>query len=327
MARAIRVQFPGACYHVINRGNYRRNLFDRDGAAAAFVRTLGEAATRFNWRIHAYVVMRNHFHLALQIAEPNLSKGMKWLQGTWVLRSNRYRRLIGRPFQSRFKALLVEPGYSLAQVCHYIHLNPLRAGVVTFETFSRFAHSSYRAFRSQERPSWLDDSTIRHATGIDDSPQGWTRYRHYLGVLSTDPVVQRELTTQRLSRGWCLGSPAFRKIAAAELQARLRSCTGTHFDGVEPNGVREAKEALWSHRLEEYAATADIDLSRLPSPKSAPEKVLLATAMRRSTSASNAWLCSRLRMGTPDALSVHIRRWQKAAPHLLQLEKLLGVGT
>ena len=110
MARPLRIEVSGACYHVINRGNYRRNLFKEKGAADAFVRTLGEAASQYRWRIHAFVVMSNHFHLAVELGEPNLSVGMKWLQGTWIRRFNSLRRLIGRPFQGRYQALLLEPG-------------------------------------------------------------------------------------------------------------------------------------------------------------------------------------------------------------------------
>ena len=84
MARPLRIEYAGARYHVINRGNYRKNLFEGEGAAEAFERTLGEAAIKFSWRVHAYVVMQNHFHLALELKEPNLSLGMKWLQGTWT---------------------------------------------------------------------------------------------------------------------------------------------------------------------------------------------------------------------------------------------------
>ena len=85
MARPLRVEFAGGCYHVINRGNYRRDLFGQGGGAEAFERTLAEAAERFGWGVHAYVVMRNHFHLAIGLSEPNLSDGMQWLQGTWIV--------------------------------------------------------------------------------------------------------------------------------------------------------------------------------------------------------------------------------------------------
>jgi len=80
--------------------------------------------------VHAYVVMRNHFHLAIGLSEPNLSDEMKWLQGTWIRRYNGCRKLVGRPFQGRCKSLMVEPGVHFAQVCHYIHFDPVRTGVV-----------------------------------------------------------------------------------------------------------------------------------------------------------------------------------------------------
>ena len=80
MAWKLRVEYSGACYHVINRGNYRSDLFACRGAAASFQQCLFEACTRFRWRLHAFVIMRNHFHLAVETPEPNLSLGMKWLQ-------------------------------------------------------------------------------------------------------------------------------------------------------------------------------------------------------------------------------------------------------
>src|SRR5688572_16507787 len=107
MARKLRLEFAGACYHVINRGNYRRDLFKDEGAAASFQSCLFEACTRFRWRLHAFVIMRNHYHLAVETPEPNLSEGMKWLQGTWAARFNRFRSESGRPFQGRYKALHV----------------------------------------------------------------------------------------------------------------------------------------------------------------------------------------------------------------------------
>jgi len=81
---------------VINRGNYRRRIFEGKGAADAFERTLDEAAKRYAWRIHAYVIMGNHFHLGVELTEPNLSEGMKWLQGSWIRRYNGFRKLVGR---------------------------------------------------------------------------------------------------------------------------------------------------------------------------------------------------------------------------------------
>ncbi len=143
MPRKLRVEYPGACYHVINRGNYRADIFATAGARAAFMRCLGEACKKSGWRLHAYVLMRNHYHLALETPAGNLVAGMQWLQATFANRFNNLRRERGHLFQGRYKALLVEPGEALGHVCHYIHLNPVRAGVVSVSGLKEFRDSSY----------------------------------------------------------------------------------------------------------------------------------------------------------------------------------------
>jgi putative transposase len=127
MARKLRIQYPGAMYHVINRGNYRRDVFESVGAARAFEAALLEACELFGWLLHAHAVMRNHFHLALETPEPNLVEGMHWLQSSFATRFNRFRGENGHLFQGRYKSLLVEDGAALGRVADYIHLNPVRA--------------------------------------------------------------------------------------------------------------------------------------------------------------------------------------------------------
>ena len=174
MARKVRIEWAGACYHVINRGNYRRDLFASKGATQSFQTCLFEAAERFGWRLHAFVVMRNHFHLAVETVEPNLSDGMQWLQGTWAVRFNRLRREVGRPFQGRFKALHVEPGHALAQVAHSIHLNPLRAKIVTVARLADYPSSSLALFGSRQRPAVLVADTVLGESG------GFARHSRWL---------------------------------------------------------------------------------------------------------------------------------------------------
>lgn len=96
--------------------------------------------------------MSNHFHLAFEITEPNLSEGMKWLQGTWIRRYNMLRRIVGRPFQGRFQALLVAPGHALGQVCHYIHLNPVRAGLCKPDAAASYLTSSLPSYAFRLKP-------------------------------------------------------------------------------------------------------------------------------------------------------------------------------
>ncbi|NJL29779.1 MAG: transposase [Thermoanaerobaculia bacterium] len=311
MARPLRVEYVGGCYHVINRGNYRRTLFDGGGAGEAFVRTLGEAAQRFHWRVHAYVVMRNHFHLAVELTEPNLSLGMKWLQGTWIRRYNGMRRLVGRPFQGRYKALLVEPGHAFGQVCHYIHLNPVRAGVVPAARIASFALSSLPGLVAgkKKREPWLECSTVlAQAGGLADRKAGWDSYLRYLEFLATDEASRKKLVAGEMSRGWCLGSREFRKEQREEAARRGAELDQARFEGLELSEIQPEREAAWEEQLRRLARSGGIDLQRLGPRKSDAPKVLLAAAMKQSTSVSNGWLAARLGMGKPASVSQFTRR-------------------
>lgn len=301
------MEYAGACYHVINRGNYRRNLFEGKGAAEAFVRVLGEAAERYGWRVHAFVVMSNHFHLALELTEPNLSEGMKWLQGTWIRRYNALRRLIGRPFQGRYKALHIEPGHALARVCHYIHLNPVRAGLRSAARITDYPWSSLPRFATKGRPAWLEASTVlAGAGGLPDTPAGWRKYASYLEFLAGDEPSKAALVSETMSRGWCVGAEKFRN----ELRRQIaeRGAALDRFGGLEPEAVRREREAVWEETLRKFARAAKIDLAALPAQKSAPEKVLLAAVLKRRTSVANGWLARRLGMGEPASASQFVRR-------------------
>ena len=143
MPRKLRLEYPGACYHVINRGNYRADIFATEGAKEAFEACLFEACRRSGWVLHAYVIMSNHYHLALETPAANLAAGMQWLQATFSNRFNKMRGERGHLFQGRYKALLVEADGALGQVCHYIHLNPVRAGLVPVEELKAWRHSSF----------------------------------------------------------------------------------------------------------------------------------------------------------------------------------------
>lgn len=123
---------------MLNRGNYRRDLFQSAGEARAFQDTVAKATARYGWRLHAFAVMRNHYHLALETPEPNLSVGMHWLQSTFGTRFNRFRQERGHLFQGRFQGLVVEDKTHLKRLVDHIHLNPLRAGIVLPEQLGAF---------------------------------------------------------------------------------------------------------------------------------------------------------------------------------------------
>ena len=311
MARKVRIEWAGACYHVINRGNYRRDLFARKGAAQSFQTCLFEAAERFGWRLHAFVVMRNHFHLAVETAEPNLSDGMQWLQGTWAVRFNRLRHEVGRPFQGRFKALHVEPGHALAQVAHYIHLNPVRAKIVPLVRLADYPWSSVALFGSRQRPAVLvADTVLGESGGLRDTPAGWRRYVDYLGVMAEEDAKLREERFGRLSRGWAIGSAEFKADLRKEFAARAVGSGGLELRGADGEAHREMRALLWEDRLGQLAKRLKVALDRLPARKSAEPKVRLAAAMKAVSSVSNVWLAERLKMGRPASVSQYVRRFR-----------------
>lgn len=288
-------------------------MFAPKGAAEAFEGVLLEAATRCGWRLHAYGIMRNHFHLALELTEPNLSVGMKWLQGTWAARFNRYRGEAGRPFQGRFKALHVEPGHALAQVCHYIHLNPVRAKVVTKGRLAEFRWSSLHWYLSSERTACLSAETLlAQSGGLADTRAGWQRYLSYLALLAETDPKQREELYGNLSRGWCVGTAEYRQALQKELRQRGADLARHGLAGADPADWRKEREQEWERRLAIGAKGWGIDLKHLPTRKSAPEKVRLAALLKLSTAVSNGWLASRLGMGPPASVSQYLRRFRLA---------------
>lgn len=311
MARKLRLEFPGACYHVINRGNYRRDLFAPRGAAEAFERVLFEACTRFGWRLHAFVIMRNHFHLAVETPQPNLSDGMKWLQGTWATRFNRYRGETGRPFQGRYKALHVEPGEALAAVGHYIHLNPVRAKVGPVDRLGDYRWSSFWHFLQRRRPAFLVAETLLEQWGgRADTRAGWRCYQDYLAVMAEEDPRQRQERHERLSRNWCVGSPEYRQALKRDLAALGTPLEQAELLGGWHEAWRQERQAQWEQCLVQSAAALGVNLAALPAQRSALAKVRLAALLRAKTGVSNGWLAERLAMGPPASVSQYVRRFR-----------------
>jgi REP element-mobilizing transposase RayT len=159
MARPLRIEFPGALYHVTSRGNARQDIALEDKDRAAFLAVLAKARERFAWLVHAYCLMGNHYHLMVETPEANLSRGMRQLNGVYTQRFNRRHGRVGHLFQGRYKAILVERESYLLELCRYVVLNPLRAGMVRRPGDYRW--SSYRATAGEERaPAFLTTDWI-----------------------------------------------------------------------------------------------------------------------------------------------------------------------
>ena len=304
MARRPRIEFAGAIYHVLNRGNYRTDLFDSAGAAQAFIDCLVQTCERLGWRLHAYCVMRNHYHLAVETPQGNLVDGIHWLQSTFGNRFNRFRGEHGRAFQGRYQAILVEPGLHLARLVDYIHLNPVRAHLVTLDQLGQFRWSSYRYLTHGKdgRPPCLACHDWLHAVGgLRDSPEGWRAYYDHLVWLMAEDSRQKEAAFERMSRGWVYGSENFQK----DLVTEFKRLTGAKdWGGAEMGEINRLEWTRQLHQalraLGQKLVTAKIE------PRSAAWKVATAAWLKSRTNVSNRWLGEQLHMGAPDAVSRYV---------------------
>jgi len=154
MARPLRIQYPGAVYHVMNRGGARQKIFlEKEDYEASF-KSIREIHERWRVEIFAYCLMGNHYHICLRTPEGNLSRVMRHLDGLYTQRFNRMHRRDGALLRGRYKAIVVDKDSYLAQVVRYIHLNPLEAGLVREP--QAYAWSSHRFYlRPKEAPKWL----------------------------------------------------------------------------------------------------------------------------------------------------------------------------
>ena len=154
MARPLRIAFPGALYHVTSRGDRRENIFNDNDDRLLFYDVLKEVYERYNWLIHAYCLMDNHYHLLIETPDANLSSGMRQLNGVYTQRFNSKHKRVGHVFQGRYKAILVDKDSYLLELSRYIVLNPVRAKIV--RTAKDWPWSSYRATVGQiAQPKWL----------------------------------------------------------------------------------------------------------------------------------------------------------------------------
>lgn len=164
MARPLRIEFPGAVYHLTSRGNEKKPIFLGDEDRKSFLNLLADVNARYHWVCHAYCLMDNHYHLLMETPEGNLSIGMRQLNGVYTQAFNRRHGRVGHLFQGRFKAILIEKDSHLLEACRYVVLNPVRAGAV--ENPERWRWSSYRATGGREKPHpCLSTEWILHQFG------------------------------------------------------------------------------------------------------------------------------------------------------------------
>jgi REP element-mobilizing transposase RayT len=225
MARQLRIEYPGAIYHVMNRGDRREAIFHDDVDRKRFVTTLSEACAKTGWQVHAYCLMNNHFHLVVETPDANLVAGMRWFLSTYTAQFNRRHKQFGHLFSGRYKSLIVDgsgSGY-LRTVCDYVHLNPVRAKLLRAEQKLRdYAWSSWPDYLKppEDRPCWLRvDRLLGELYIPKDSVAGREELENHLEVRR---AREDGGELKSIRRGWCLGGGTFRQ----ELLEQARKRTG-----------------------------------------------------------------------------------------------------
>lgn len=302
MPRKQRIEYPGAVYHVISRGNYRKELFLHQGTGEAFERCLFEAVDRCGWKLHAYVIMSNHYHLSVETPEPNLVVGMKWLQSTFATRFNRFRNERGHVFQGRYKAILIGEDRPFLGLVDYIHLNPVRAGICPVPALRDYALSSYPKYFRRKVRDGLCRKDFLSILGEPNSLAGMRRYAKHLELLEEGDPERRDALAKRYCRGWFMGAKEEKKALEKDLRER-------HPDVVwEGSEVRELNEAMWDGLVDQaLAAVGKSEADLRKEPKGALWKAGIARVLRARTTAGNPWIARRLNMGHPSRVTNLIR--------------------
>jgi REP element-mobilizing transposase RayT len=202
MARPLRLEFAGALYHVTARGDGREDIYRTDGDRRLFLDVLGGVYGRFNWTVHAYCLMTNHYHLLVETPDANLSRGMREVNGVYTQRFNRTYDRIGHVFQGRYKAILVQKETYLLELARYVVLNPVRARMVRAP--GEWPWSSYRAMiGTATAPTWLETRRVLSAFGETEA-EAVAQYAQFVAEGKGQPPPWEQLKHQVL-----LGSDAF----------------------------------------------------------------------------------------------------------------------
>lgn len=323
MARKPRIESNQGLYHVINRGNDRSHIFKTEGAKRSFTDTLFEACDKFGWELYAYCIMRNHYHLCIGTPHGNLSAGMRWFQATFAVRFNKFRKGHGHLFQGRFKSLAVEPGEYWLALVDYIHLNPVRAGLVNIEGMRGYPWTSLFYFpKRASRPPLMKCDWMTYFTDFDDSKGGWIRYQNYLQLKASITAKQLRELDHIMCKGWSVGSEVFSKTVLEDLNKNqlIQNLVGEELSAF--NKIR------WETGLRKCLDCLGKSLSDAPDDKrSADWKLAIASKLKRETSVTNAWLTSQLHMGTPRSVSavcgVYKRDKESTCVYAKSLKKLI----
>lgn len=242
MSRPLRIEYLGAVYHVMNRGNSRQKTFLSKDDYQTFLNTLAETHDLWDIEVFAYCLMENHYHLCLRTPQGNLSRIMRHLGGLYTQRFNRAHGRDGVLFRGRYKAIVVDADEYLASVVRYIHLNPVEAGLAkTPEQYPWSSHAVYLKLR--QAPAWLK---VQEVLGRFGSIKEYQKF-----VLSGNEEAIKEFY-HRSRQGPLLGKETFRD----RIRKRLSRIDREH-PRYERMGLRPTAERVLKQVAKEYGVLAE----------------------------------------------------------------------
>lgn len=311
MARQRRIEYCGAYYHVMARGNHRNVIFQSDTDRTDFMKTLERACERTDWKVHAWVLMPNHYHLLVETPDANLVEGMTWLQNTYTRRFNVRNKDWGRLFGDRYKAIVLNPqdeaGLYYRTLLDYIHLNPARKNPGDPGSALRFPWSSLvRGYLlpPKQRPPWMATRSAFSVFGLPDTPKGRKAFLERLverakaeGEAAGRGKIEGQSLNSTLERGWFWGSESFKEKLLMILDPQTTG-TNQNYAASEVNRAKQNQkvDVLLGKLLKQHRLSPG-DLDTLPGNN--PKKVEIAHTLYSQTCCSQKWIADRLKMKSP----------------------------
>ncbi len=313
MSRPLRFQYAGAVYHVIARGDGGKVLFKDQKDCLLFLKWLSEVCESHGWRVHAWVLMGNHFHLLLETPEANLVSGMRLLLGSFSQAWNRLHQRRGHVFQGRYKSIPVSgerasDGSQLRVVADYIHLNPARAKLSGGKKgpLIDYEWSSLKHYAKGKLPFWMEKDRVLESFELSKDGKGRAAYVRYLEKRAVEQKGRlSEEAMKALQRGWYLGEKSFGEkllSLASRKTVKSDSAVARCYGESQAEKILKAGQSLF-----------DLDLKKRGEPlkKGDPRKIAIATVIKKTTSVSNQWITEKLQMGHDRAMSRHIKVGQE----------------
>lgn len=304
MARQLRIEYAGAIYHVMSRGDRREAIFLDDEDRRQFLKTLGEVCERAGWHVHAYCLMGNHFHLVVETRQPTLVAGMKWFLGTHTQRFNARHQMRGHLFAGRYKSLLVDGSDDmyLRVACDYVHLNPVRARMLgEGMSLADYAWSSFPEYLkpTRKRASWLRVDRLFGELGIrQDNNKGRREFGAIMAARCLEEGHAEEELWKGIRRGWKLGAEDFVERLVGMGHGEVGNAVIHTSEALEETMEQKARGIV-----REFLQKRGLGLEEFRSlRKGHSEKILLAAKLRQNTTMTMAWIARELNAGVPQTL-------------------------